>query len=60
MPAASGAAPRPDFSNLRFGAGLGVRYHTPIGPIRADVACPLVRAADSSSFGLYVGIGQAF
>ena len=42
------------------GAGLGVRYHTPIGPIRADVGVPLVKQRDSSAFGLYVGIGQAF
>ncbi len=55
-----GTSSAPDFSNLRFGAGLGVRYHTPIGPIRADVAVPLVRQPGSSSFGLYVGIGQAF
>jgi len=55
-----GTSSAPDFSNLRFGAGLGVRYHTPIGPIRADVAVPLVKQPNSSSFGLYVGIGQAF
>ncbi len=55
-----GTSSAPDFSNLRFGAGLGVRYHTPIGPIRADVAVPLVKQQGSSNFGLYVGIGQAF
>ena len=55
-----GASSAPDFSRLRFGAGLGVRYHTPIGPIRVDVAVPLVEQRDSSGFGLYVGIGQAF
>jgi translocation and assembly module TamA len=55
-----GSSSAPEFSNLRVGAGLGVRYHTPIGPIRADVAVPLVKQRDSSNFGLYVGIGQAF
>ncbi len=55
-----GTSSAPEFSNLRFGAGVGVRYHTPIGPIRADVAVPLVKQPGSSSFGLYVGIGQAF
>ena len=50
----------PDFSSLRVGAGLGVRYYTAIGPIRADVALPLVRQPGSSGYGLYVGIGQAF
>jgi translocation and assembly module TamA len=55
-----GSSSAPEFSNLRVGAGLGVRYHTAIGPIRADVGVPLVKQRDSSSFGLYVGIGQAF
>jgi translocation and assembly module TamA len=50
----------PDTSNLRVGAGLGVRYYTAIGPIRADIGVPLVREPDSSDFGLYIGIGQAF
>lgn len=45
---------------LRAGAGLGLRYYTPIGPIRADIAVPLVKQAGNSAFGLYVGIGHAF
>ena len=42
-------------STLRFGAGAGVRYYTPIGPIRLDVAVPInrrracVTPADSTS-----------
>ncbi|MBC4016846.1 autotransporter assembly complex protein TamA [Siccirubricoccus deserti] len=55
-----GVTSAPDFSSLRVGAGLGVRYYTAIGPIRADVALPLVRQPGSSGYGLYVGIGQAF
>ncbi|CUH74977.1 autotransporter assembly complex protein TamA [Tropicibacter naphthalenivorans] len=41
------------------GAGLGVRYKTPVGPIRVDVAGPLT---DNTASGvqLYIGIGQAF
>ncbi|RYI97472.1 MAG: outer membrane protein assembly factor, partial [Acetobacteraceae bacterium] len=50
----------PDTSNLRVGAGLGLRYYTAIGPVRADVALPVVRQPGSSGYGLYVGIGQAF
>jgi translocation and assembly module TamA len=45
---------------LRVGAGLGLRYYTAIGPIRADVAVPLIRQAGSGSFGLYIGIGHAY
>lgn len=55
-----GSDPTPEFSNLKVGAGLGVRYLTAIGPIRADVAIPLNKEPGDSSFGLYIGIGQAF
>ncbi|GGE35282.1 outer membrane protein assembly factor [Primorskyibacter flagellatus] len=40
------------------GAGIGVRYKTGIGPIRADLAVPVT--GNSRSVSLYVGIGQAF
>lgn len=55
-----GTDPTPKFDNLKIGAGLGVRYQTAIGPIRADVAIPLNKEPGDSSFGLYIGIGQAF
>lgn len=45
---------------MRVGAGIGVRYYTAIGPIRADVAVPLVKQPGSGSFGIYLGIGHAF
>lgn len=45
---------------LRWGAGIGARYYTAIGPIRVDLAFPLNRQEDDSSFQLYVSIGQAF
>lgn len=41
------------------GAGIGMRYHTGIGPIRVDIAGP-VSGANSGGIQLYVGIGQAF
>ncbi|MFK7880910.1 autotransporter assembly complex family protein [Roseobacter sp.] len=42
------------------GAGLGLRYDTPIGPIRFDVAVPTSGDDDGSSWQVYIGIGQAF
>jgi translocation and assembly module TamA len=45
---------------LRVGAGVGARYYTAFGPVRADVAVPLVRQPGSAGFGLYIGIGHAF
>lgn len=44
----------------RLGAGLGVRYYSDFGPIRADIAAPLNRRPGDAWFGLYVSIGQAF
>jgi translocation and assembly module TamA len=55
-----GADPTPKFNNLKVGAGLGLRYLTGIGPIRADVAVPLNKEPGDSAFGFYIGIGQAF
>lgn len=45
---------------LRFGGGAGIRYYTPIGPIRVDLAAPLGRRAGDDSFEVYIGLGQAF
>ena len=50
----------PDFSNLRLGAGLGLRYATAIGPLRLDVGLPLNREPGESRYGIYIGLGQAF
>ncbi|MFC7736023.1 autotransporter assembly complex family protein [Roseomonas sp. GCM10028921] len=55
-----GENPATGFGDLRIGAGVGFRYATAIGPIRADVALPLSKVPGSSGYGLYVGIGQAF
>ena len=53
-------SPLPRFDNLRFGAGIGVRYHTRFGPIRVDVATPLNPRADDPRIAVYVSLGQAF
>ncbi|MFC3161952.1 autotransporter assembly complex protein TamA [Ciceribacter thiooxidans] len=50
----------PDFSDIRLGAGIGLRYNTPFGPIRLDVAMPLDRYDGGSRYGIYAGIGQSF
>lgn len=50
----------PDFSDIRAGAGIGLRYATPFGPLRLDVALPLQRYDGGSQYGIYAGIGQAF
>ena len=55
------ASSYPDFKDpLRFAAGLGLRYYTPIGPIRLDVAMPFERLRGENPVAVYVSIGQAF
>lgn len=52
----------PDFKgNLLCGAGMGLRYYSLFGPLRADLAVPLNRRKGvDSSFQLYFSIGQSF
>ena len=48
-------------SGLFWAAGLGLRYHTPVGPVRADVAFPLDRRNGvDAPFQVYLSFGQAF
>lgn len=50
--------------NLRrdqfFGVGGGLRYFTPIGPIRVDIGVPLNRRDNDNAFQFYISLGQAF
>lgn len=51
----------PDFKEfVAVGAGLGLRYLTPIGPIRLDVATPVNKRGADRPIAVYVSIGQAF
>ena len=46
--------------DLDWALGIGLRYFTPIGPVRFDVAFPLTHIRDDRRFQLYISIGQAF
>ncbi len=51
----------PNFNDyVGYGAGIGLRYLTPVGPIRLDVATPLNPRPGDSRWAVYVSIGQAF
>ena len=51
----------PDFDEtLRWAAGLGLRYFTGFGPLRADFAVPLNRRSSDDAFQFYISLGQAF
>jgi len=47
-------------ARFKVGAGVGLRYLTPFGPLRIDVAVPLNPGPDDPDFGIYAGVGQAF
>ena len=51
---------KPAFDDLRFGAGIGLRYFTSFGPVRIDVATPINRRSGDPRVAFYVSIGQAF
>jgi len=46
--------------SMQIGAGVGARYYTPIGAIRADFAMPITRVPQGDTFEIYISIGQAF
>ena len=51
----------PNFgSPILYAAGIGLRYYTSIGPIRADIAMPLNPRHGDKPYAFYVSIGQAF
>ena len=53
--------PDPSEQALRLGAGPGLRYYTPIGPLRLDVGFPIERRDHVDDlFDVYLSIGQAF
>lgn len=54
-----------DVSDLRAGAGFGLRYKSPVGPIRLDVGFKLgtlrtFGAHQEKRFAVHISIGQAF
>lgn len=55
-----GSSSSPFTGTLRVGAGGGVRYYTPIGPVRVDVAVPLNRPHRGDKWDLYIGLGETF
>jgi translocation and assembly module TamA len=57
---AVGESVTPRFDDVRFGAGIGIRYQTGFGPIRVDVGTPIGRRPGESRLGVTVALGQAF
>jgi translocation and assembly module TamA len=55
-----GQAVNPDFNNLQYSVGVGLRYDLGFAPFRADVAFPIDRPKGDSTFQIYLSIGQSF
>ena len=51
----------PTFSEgVQLAAGGGLRYYSPVGPIRVDVGVPVNPEDDDDAFQIYLSIGQAY
>jgi outer membrane protein insertion porin family len=49
-----------DFDQIKYGAGIGLRYLSPVGPIRIDVARPFQKRWYDDSWQYFVTLGYAF
>jgi len=47
-------------SDMRYTAGLGLRYKTPVGPLRVDYGMKLNRETGESRGALHFSVGHAF
>jgi outer membrane protein insertion porin family len=48
------------FDDLRYGFGVGVRYLSPVGPLRIDVGYPLDKRYYDDTFVYFISLGYAF
>jgi translocation and assembly module TamA len=50
----------PNGTSLFWGAGIGLRYYTIVGPVRVDLATPFTHRPGDKPIEFYISIGQAF
>jgi len=48
------------WEDLRYSAGVGLRYATPLGPVRVDIATPINPPPGVDRVRVWFAIGQAF
>lgn len=49
-----------DLDDLRYGAGTGIRYLSPVGPLRIDIGYKLHRRTYEKPFAYFITLGYAF
>lgn len=49
-----------NIGDFRQSIGAGIRFHTLLGPIRADVAAPVDPLTEEDKFQFYIALGQGF
>ena len=49
-----------EFNNLHYGIGTGIRYLSPVGPLRLDVGYKLHRRSYERPFAYFLTLGYAF
>jgi outer membrane protein insertion porin family len=47
-------------SDFRYSVGLGIRYNTPVGPIRLDYGVAVKRTEEESFGRFHISLGQIF
>ena len=50
----------PKFDDLRYAAGIGIRYRLPFGPLRVDYGVNLDKRTGEPGGALHIGFGLAF
>ena len=50
------AVDRVDSAHFKTGAGLGIRWQSPVGPVKLDIARP-IGDLDHKGFAFYIGLG---
>jgi outer membrane protein assembly complex protein YaeT len=48
------------FDDLRYGVGTGIRYLSPVGPLRFDVGYKINRRSYEKPFAFFITLGYAF
>ena len=48
------------FGDLRYGAGFGLRYKSPVGPLRADLGFPFQPPDGDAGWQVHVSLGSKF